>query len=123
MSRTQSKVFKALLGPVLLFFCLVILQNSARATGAILLLALIPCYIRFLFTSKTKLLRFVFVAFLLTAYLPVDISLQNYPGPPRFVPLIMGMPREDDIARQERGEVVLGGCILRDNPPKWVLVW
>ncbi len=123
MSRTRSTVLQALLGLALLFCCLVVLQSSPRAIGAILLLVLIPCYIRYLFTSKTKLLRSMFVAFLITVNLPVDISLQNYPGPPRFVPLIMGMPRPEDFARQERGEVVLGGCIMRDNPPKWILVW
>ena len=123
MSLKQSKVFKALLGPVLLFSSLMVLQYSARTTAALLLLVLIGCYIRFLFTSQTEWLRLVFVAFLITAFLPVDLSLQNYPGPPRFVPLIMGMPREDDFARRERGEVVLGGCILRGNEPKWILVW
>jgi hypothetical protein len=123
MSLTQSKAFKALLGPVLLISSLMVLQYSPRATGAILLLVLIGCYIRFLLTSKTKWLRLVFVAFLVTAFLPVDVSLQNYPGPPRFVPLIMGMPNENDWARRERSEVMLGGCIMRNNEPKWVLVW
>jgi hypothetical protein len=44
-------------------------------------------------------------------------------GPPRFVPLIMGAPHDEDVAQEERGEVVLGGCILRRNAPKWILVW
>jgi hypothetical protein len=123
MSLTQSKIFKAVLGPVLLFSSLLVLQYSPRLTGSILLLVLIGCYIRFLFTSRTKWLRLVFIAFLVTAFVPVDISLENYPGPPRFVPLIMGMPGPEDFARRERGEVMLGGCILRSNGPKWVLVW
>ena len=119
----QSKIFKALLGPVLLFSCLAVLQYSSRVSAVILLLALIACYVYFLFTSKTTLLRWLFVAFLITAFLPVDISFQNYPGPPRFVPLIMGMPNPEEFVRQERGEVILGGCIMRGNEPKWVLVW
>ena len=119
----QSKIIKALLGPVLLFSCLAVLQYSSRVSAVILLLALIACYVYFLFTSKTTLLRWLFVAFLITAFLPVDISFQNYPGPPRFVPLIMGMPNPEEFVRQERGEVILGGCIRRGNEPKWVLVW
>ena len=123
MSFTQSKIFKALLGPALLVFCLIVLQESFRATAAILFLVLAGCYILFLFTSKTTLLRWVFVAFLIAAFLPIDITTQNYPGPPRFVPLIMGLPGSEDFAREERGEVVLRGCISRGNDPKWVLVW
>ena len=123
MSLAQNKIFKALLGPVLLFSCLLVQMHSFRVTAAILLLVFIGCYTRFLFTSKTKWLKLVFLAFLVAASLPVDISILNYPGPPRFVPLIMGMPGPEDFARRERGEVVLGGCILRGNEPRWILVW
>jgi len=120
---TQSKTFKVVLGPVLLVACLLVLGKSFRMSGAILLLVLAGCYIWFLFTSKTTLLRFVFVAFLVATFLPIDITSQNYPGRPRFVPLIVGAPSSEDAAREERGEVVLGGCISRGNDPKWVLVW
>lgn len=123
MGVRQTRIFKVLLGPVLLVSSLAVLQYSFRVSAAILLLVLIGCYIRFLFTSKTTLLRSVFVAFLITAFLPVDISFLNYPGPPRFVQLIMGMPGPEDFVQRERGEVMLGGCIMRGNAPKWVLVW
>lgn len=53
----------------------------------------------------------------------IDVTLLNYPGPPRFVTVIMGTPRDNDIAMEARGEAVLGGCILRGNEPRWVLVW
>ena len=68
-------------------------------------------------------MRLIFVGFLIAAFLPIDVTVQNYPGPPRFVPLIMGSPTDEDTVREERGEVVLGGCILKENPPQWVLVW
>jgi len=123
MSISHNIIFKALLGPVMLCSCLVVQMHSFRVTASMLLLVLIACYLRFLFTSKAKWMRLVFVAFLVAAFLPIDISLMNYPGPPRFVPLIMGLPNPDDFARRERGEVVLGGCILRGNEPRWVLVW
>lgn len=50
-------------------------------------------------------------------------TLRNYLGPPRFVPLILGMPSDDDFAREERGEVMLRSCISKGNDPRWVLVW
>jgi len=123
MPTIQSKTFKVLLGPVLLVSSLTIYIYSSRVTAAILLLTLFACYIRFLFTSKTTLLRFVFVAFLIAAFLPVDISFQNYPGPPRFVRLVMGLPGPELARRGQRGEVMLGGCMVRGTEPRWVLVW
>jgi hypothetical protein len=123
MPTIQSKTFKVLLGPVLLVSSLTIYIYSFRVTAAILLLTLFACYIRFLFTSKTTLLRLVFVAFLIAAFLPVDISFQNYPGPPRFVRLVMGLPGPELARREQRGEVMLGGCIVRGTEPRWVLVW
>jgi hypothetical protein len=123
MPLTQTKLFKVLPGPVMLLSCLLILHDSYRATARVLLLVLLISYVHFLWTSKTRWMRLIFVGFLVATFLPIDVTLQNYPGPPRFVPLIMGSPRAEDIAREERGEVVLGGCILRENPPQWVLVW
>ena len=119
----QTRIFKVLLGPVLLVSGYLVSINWYRATASVIFLAVIACYIHFLITSKTKWLRLAVVVFLIASTLPIDISLQNYPGPPRFVPLIMGAPTEVDVAREERGEVMLGGCILRENPPEWVLVW
>lgn len=123
MSVIRTRLFKILLGPVLLLSCWLVSMESYRATARVIFLAVVACYIDFLITSKTKWLRLAVVAFLIAAFLPIDISLQNYPGPPRFVPLITGTPLEDDIAREERGEVMLGGCILYGNEPKWVWVW
>jgi hypothetical protein len=123
MPLTQNKLFKVALGPLMLLFCLVVLHDSYRATARLLLLFLLISYVHFLWTSRTQWMRLIFVGFLIAAFLPIDVTVQNYPGPPRFVPLIMGSPRDEDIAREERGEVVLGGCILRENPPQGVLVW
>ena len=123
MSLVKAKWFRIALGPALLLFALILQQNSYRATAAILLVPLIISYLHFLWTAKTRWLRLVLVAFVLAVFLPVDVSLTNYPGLPRFLPLIIGTPTDEDSAREKRGEVVLGGCILRDNPPRWVLVW
>ena len=105
------------------FSAWLVLLESYRATARILILVLVACSIQFIITAKTKWMRLAFVAFLIAAFLPVDVSLRNFPGPSRFVPLIMGAPRDEDVAREERGEVILGGCISRGNDPKWILVW
>jgi hypothetical protein len=123
MPFAQTKLFKFLIAPLLFLSCFVVLYNSYRATARFLLLVLIVTYIHFLWTARTRWMRLIFVAFLIAAFLPVDVSLQNYPGPPRFVPLIMGAPRPEDEAAEARGEVFLGGCLVRSNLPRWMLVW
>ena len=124
MGLTRTRFFKALVCPLIFLVCwFVILHDSPRRTALVLLLLLIVSYIHFLRTNKTKWMRLIFVAFLIAVFLPVDVTLTNYPGPPRFVPLIVGAPHDEDVAREERGEVFLGGCIMRGNAPRWVLVW
>ena len=66
------------------------------------------------------------VAWMLTlgaSFLPIDITLANSPGPPRFVPLVMGLPTQASIERNRRGEIALGGCMVSGQEPRWVLVW
>lgn len=123
MAFTQTKVFKFLIAPLVFLCCYAVLYNSYRATARFLLLALILSYFCFLWTGKTRWMRLLLVAFLIAAWSPIDVSLTNYPGPPRLVPLIMGTPLPEDEAAEARGEVYLGGCFLRDNPPRWMLVW
>ena len=123
MVLTQSKLFRVLFGPILLITCLLVLGESYRNTARFLLIPLLASYVYFLWTSRTRWMRLVFVVFLITAFLPIDVTLLNYPGPPRFVPRIMGAPTDEDVAQEARGEVVLSGCINRGNKPRWVLVW
>ena len=123
MSFLQTKLSRALFCLAVLFCAWLVLLESYRATARILIIALVACSVQFIITAKTKWMRLAFVAFLIAAFLPVDVSLRNFPGPPRFVPLIIGAPRDEDVAQEERGEVILGGCISRGNDPKWILVW
>jgi hypothetical protein len=123
MSVMRIRILKIALGPILLVSFLFVSFDSYRATASVIFLAVIACYIYFLITSKTKWLQLASVAFLIATLLPIDVTLQNYPGPPRFVPLVMGTPLEADVARETCGEIMLGGCILRRNAPKWVWVW
>jgi hypothetical protein len=39
------------------------------------------------------------------------------------LPLVMGLPRPETVARAKRGEVILGGCVVSGFEPKYYLIW
>jgi len=61
--------------------------------------------------------------FYASSVVPFDITFINYPGPPRFVRLIVGLPSPEGYLLVMQHEAVLAGCIRRGNEPKWVWVW
>jgi hypothetical protein len=120
MKLTKTKFFKLLLCPALFVGAIVLLLSSFRLIALVLLVALAFSYFHFLLSSRTIWMRLIFVSFLIAVFLPIDVSLRNFPGPPRFVPLVMGLRPGD---RAEKGEVMLGGCMVRGTEPRWVWVW
>ena len=120
MKLTRTQFFKFLFCPALFNLAIVLLLSSFRLIAFVLLLALAISYFHFLRSSRTIWMRLIFVSFLIAVFLPIDVSLQNYPGPPRFVRLVMGLT---DGNRASKGEVMLGGCMVRGNEPRWVWVW
>lgn len=54
---------------------------------------------------------------------PIDILPLPKGGRPRLVPLVMGLPNRQTAERAQRGEVILGGCIVSGFEPKYYLVW
>ena len=54
---------------------------------------------------------------------PIDILPIPKAGRPRLVPLVMGLPTRETAERAQRGEVILGGCIVSGFEPKYYLVW
>ena len=123
MKFTQTLFFKILFCPALFIISVFLLANSFRVTGVVLLLALAGSYFYFLSTAQTRLMKLIFVSFLIAVFLPIDVLPVNYPGPPRFIPLVMGMPGPELSARAKKGEVMLGGCMVRGNEPRWIWVW
>lgn len=123
MKFTDTMFFRFLVCPALFILSLGFLLNSFRLTALFLLVALVVSYFLFLRSGRARLMKLLFVSLLIAVFLPIDVMPVNYPGPPRFVPLIMGMPTRDISARAKRGEVMLGGCIVRGNEPRWVFVW
>lgn len=123
MSVIKSKLFKFIFCPAVFIFSLGLQIYSHKMLSSLALLAVAILYFHFLWIQKTTWLKVAWIIFVVSAFLPIDISFKNYPGPPRFVPLVMGLPDEREIERAERGEIMLGGCILNGNEPKWVWVW
>ena len=60
---------------------------------------------------------------LVLSFSPIDVLPIPKGGPPRLVPLVMGLPRPETVERAKRGEVILGGCIVSGLEPKYYLVW
>jgi len=54
---------------------------------------------------------------------PIDILPIPKAGRPRLVRLVMGLPTRETAKRAQRGEVILGGCIVSGFEPKYYLVW
>jgi hypothetical protein len=96
-----------------------------RAVGIISFLVTILLCLSPQGRQRKGLILVLWAAFMLTRISPVEVSIENYPGSPHWVRLAMGLPSEKGWERAEKGEVMLGGCLV--NPyrcePKWVLVW
>lgn len=58
-----------------------------------------------------------------TLVTPIDVTFKDVPGPPRFVPYVIGLPTMETVQKAKRGDACLGGCTIGINDPKWVLVW
>ena len=62
-------------------------------------------------------------AALFCSLLPLDVSFATRPGLPKLLPVCYGKPGKVLLDRAHRGEVVLGGCMVRGYDPLWVVVW
>jgi len=59
----------------------------------------------------------------MVTFSPIDVLPIPKGGPPRLVPLVMGLPTRETAERAKRGEVILGGCIVSGFEPKYYFVW
>lgn len=72
---------------------------------------------------KLVLWTFAWALFFASSIAPFDITFINYPGPPRFVKVITGLPSCEGYGLLLRYEAVWRGCIRHGNEPEWVWVW
>ncbi len=70
------------------------------------------------------------IAFVVFLCLPADVEFGSFHGPhwgvqrsgPRFVRLVMGMPRIHRLV-ERHGEFISGGCAVMGNEQHWLFVW
>jgi hypothetical protein len=120
---TTTKAFKFLVCPAIFSASLFWLLLTARLLGLITLSATAVLYFQFLRSGSAAWMRLAWVIFVISILAPIDISFKNYPGPPRFVPLVMGLVGVEGFKKDQRGEIMLGGCVVRGHEPRWVWVW
>jgi hypothetical protein len=123
MKTTGNKLFLFVCCPITLFTSFLWLGITHRLLGLCLLVVFLLLYLTLYWHRKIILLPVIWLLFIASTFLPVDLSFQNYPGPPQFVPLVMGLPALETIEKARRGECMLGGCTGSGFEPKWVWVW
>ena len=126
MSNSISgRIFRPIgLGAILLLLLVLALLalSCIRVTATILIL--VSALAAFLPSLRKGKYIGIFVLLLVASFLsPYDLSLRNLPGPPRFVPLVMGTLSQVGRERAQRGEIVSGGCIYSGLEPAYVLAW
>jgi len=119
----QSRVFRWIVCPLLLALSLFWLLLAFRWVSLFLLVLVVALRLFLPWHSRGRRLAVVWALFVVSTFLPVDISFQETPGPPRFVRLVYGLPGPELVEEAAMGHVVLGGCVVDGLEPKWVLVW
>lgn len=119
MSRSTKSLCWAV-GAVLALCALVFAFRWLGVIFAIAALIIIAFRDRFR-TEEACLLALA--GFLFCSLLPVDISFTSRAGLPKVLPVCYGKPGKATLDRAHKGEVVLGGCMVRGYDPLWVVVW
>lgn len=123
-SVIRNSLFVNVICPFVLLASTILFLFPARFITVLLFFPL--CWAYFLFRRSREgfaRLLIIWIFFILSVFSPIDISFKNYPGPPRMVTLVMGLPMGETLERAERGEIMLGGCVVTGHEPKHVLVW
>jgi len=117
--------YQTALLPVPVVGILAFMTLSYRLVGLLACCVAVWAYVHYVRgQGKLRILTYACVVMMVAATLPFDISLQNVPGPPRFVPSTAGLPTTSEAKAAERGEVIIvGACVPMYNEPTWVWVW
>ncbi len=108
---------------LLLSVAWMVVTMRARTLGLCLVVATLLLHSFSFLHRRFAITLIAWLIFLGSTFLSFDISLKNYPGPPRFVPVVMGTPSKEALAAERRGEIALGGCVVYGTEPKWVWIW
>jgi hypothetical protein len=117
---SESRIFLALSVLVLSLFWLL---YNPRLLGMLVFLGVLSSFYRSVRAKSWRSFVRSWILFFVCTLLPVDVSFRVARGLPRFVPVAYGLPSREGVEAAERGEVILGGCVVSGNEPRWVLVW
>jgi len=123
--RSGAWFFRTALAPIPIIGLIAAVAVAYRFIGLLLCVAVAGLYIRYA-SGRGRLapLAYAAAAFVLVSALPVDVTLQNVPGPPRLVPAVSGLPSRTMLDMVERGDAVMvGGCVTRYLEPSRMVVW
>lgn len=116
-------MFKKLVFPIMFILSIVWLFLSWRLSAALVLIIVIFLYVTLHWHKNFKYLLVFWYVFVLLTIVPVDITMINYKGAPKFVPYSPGLPttRAKLLVKEEK--IVIGSDVVTGFEPKWVLVW
>lgn len=87
-----------------------------------LLLAVVLHLVSFVRPVRTRLVASAWVIMFVLSVMPFDVSLHQYPGSPRFVPVVAGLFGLSIMDSADRGEIYAMLC-PDFEPPRWMWVW
>jgi hypothetical protein len=123
--RSGGWSFHTALVPVPIVGLVAIITISYRLIGLALFVGMLILYVRYLRgRGRRAPLAYTGAALVVICLLPIDLTLQSVPGPPRLVPAVSGLFEWEMMQRIERGDAVMvGGCATMYNEPQWLIVW
>ena len=96
---------------------------SFRILGFLFLACFFVILIVQLWKPAPRLVIALWVVFVISTLVPIDVSFIDYEGPPKVVPYAYGYPSDEMFLAAENEEIVLGGCMVPLLAPSMVLVW
>lgn len=103
--------------------CAYLFAFSPRLVALPIAAAMIVTLIMWICGKRGRYAGILLAAFVVVSLSPVDVRPQHWFGAPKVVPYLLGYPSREMFEAEERGEVMLGGCISSGNDPRWVLTW
>lgn len=109
---------------IAIFLAAVVLFSRLRTLPHLFLVSAFVAWCSIARLRRAAVVVLVAVVFLgLEVFLPFDVSTIDGPGGVKVARVVSGKPTEEALAAAARGEVVLGGCLVRGIEPRQVMVW
>jgi hypothetical protein len=123
MKFFNDPILRLFVFPLLLIFSIFWYLMSFRILSVPLFFSIFAFYFFRSLNGKRHFQFLIWLLFLGSTFLPFDISFKNIPGPPRFVPMVMGTLTVDGYKQADAGVFLAGGCVASGYEPDYVWVW